>query len=154
MSEHPVDRPDVTAYMAEACRALGRTLSAPKDVFSFGDEHDRASTDERLRDALAGLKTATTSWPVPRPRHWDVGDLSVILDSAGKPSAVMRTLELVECKFRDVAEDFALAENEGTYEDYREGHLRFYNRQGKGEFGDDCMVLCERFEVIYPVRQS
>ncbi len=149
MSRFATDRADVVALMRAAGEALGRELPAPKDVFHFGDENDPQSGKERLRDALAGLKTATTSWPVPTPRHWGVGDLSVILDGEGRPAAVMRTLSLVECKFADVAEDFALAENEGTYEDYREGHLRFYNRQDKGHFDDNSMVLCERFEIIY-----
>lgn len=63
----------------------------------------------------------------------------------------MRTLSFVECKFKDVAEDFALAEAEGDYEDYRTGHIAFYRQEENGhEFGDDSMVLCERFEVIYP----
>jgi uncharacterized protein YhfF len=149
MSRFATDRPDVVALMKEASEALGRPLAAPKDVFHFGHDNNPKSGDGRLRDALDGLKTATTSWPVPSPRYWDAGDLSVILNGEGQPVAVMRTLSLVECKFKDVAEDFALAENEGTYEDYREGHIHFYNSQGKGHFDDESMVLCERFEIIY-----
>lgn len=62
----------------------------------------------------------------------------------------MRPLSFVECKFRDVAEDFALAEAEGGYDEYRGGHIAFYRQEESGhEFGDDSMVLCERFEVIY-----
>lgn len=75
----------------------------------------------------------------------------MILDGEGSPGAVMRTTSFVECKFKDVAEDFALAEAEGDYEAYRTGHIWFYGQQeGGGEFGDESMVLCERFEVIYP----
>ena len=135
--------------MAQASKDMGVELAAPKDVFNFGGGNP-ALTDELLELAIRGEKTATTSWPIPEPLHWGVGDLSVILNGKGEPAAIMRTLSFVECKFKDVAEDFALAEAEGDYEDYRKGHISFYGRQENGnEFGDDSMVLCERFEVIY-----
>lgn len=135
--------------MAEASSALGRALPLANDVFNFGGS-DPALADERLRLAIEGKKTATTSWPVPDPLYWGVGDLSVILDGKGQPKALMRTTSMVQCKFRDVEESFALAEAEGDYEAYRSGHVAFYRQQDKGhEFGPDSIVLCERFEVIY-----
>ncbi|KAF3760677.1 PUA-like protein [Cryphonectria parasitica EP155] len=154
MSAVDPNRPDIKAFMTKAAQALGRTLPAPKDVFNFGGSNPQA-TDELLALALAGEKTATTSWPIPDPLHWGVGDLSVILDGSGGPAAVMKTLSFVQCRFKDVAEDFALAEGEGDYEAYREGHIRFYGQQEGGhDFGDESMVLCERFEVIYPQRKT
>lgn len=150
MSAVDPNRPDIVAFMAAASAALGRPLPAPKDIFNFGSNPSDA--DERLQLAIQGKKTATTSWPIPNPLHWGVGDLSVILDGKGTPRAIMRTKSFVECKFCDVEEDFALAEAEGDYQAYREGHIAFYRQQENGhEFGDDSMVLCERFEVIYPV---
>lgn len=80
----------------------------------------------------------------------------MILDGEGKPGAVMRTLSFRICKFKDVEVEFALAEAEGDYESYRRGHVEFYREQGGGKegevFGEESLVLCERFEVIYPVR--
>lgn len=154
MSSVDPTRSDITAFMAEAAKALGRELPTPKDVFNFGGSNPRVS-DELLALALEGKKTATTSWPIPNPLHWGVGDLSVILNGKGEPAAIMRTLSFVECKFKDVAEDFALAEAEGTYEDYRNGHIWFYRQQENGhEFGDQSVVLCETFKVIYPARKE
>ncbi|KAK6210813.1 hypothetical protein LQW54_005861 [Pestalotiopsis sp. IQ-011] len=154
MSTVRPDRPDVVAFMSQASRALGQDLPAPKDVFRFGGDNAQL-TDKLLQFAIDGKKTATTSWPIPDPMHWGVGDYSVILDGGGAPGAVMRTLSFVECRFRDVAEDFALAEAEGDYEAYRQGHFWFYGRQEGGhEFGDDSMVLCERFEVVYPAKKG
>lgn len=151
MSAISPSRPDIVAFMAQASAALCTSLPAPKDVFCFGGADNPALTDKLLDFAIRGLKSATTSWPVPKPLHWGVGDLSVILDGAGRPGAVMRTLSFVECKFRDVEESFALAEAEGDYEEYRKGHFAFYGRQENGHlFGDGSLVLCERFEVIYP----
>ncbi|KAK2604929.1 hypothetical protein N8I77_007819 [Diaporthe amygdali] len=143
-------RSDIVAFVTKASEALGRDLAAPKDVFGFGGNNPR-STDKFLQLAIEGKKTATTSWPIPQPLHWGPGDLSVILNGKGEPAAVMQTSSFVECKFKDVAEDFALAEAEGDYDEYRRGHIVFYGQQENGhEFGDDSMVLCERFEVIYP----
>ncbi|KAK0385540.1 hypothetical protein NLU13_6720 [Sarocladium strictum] len=149
MSFYATDRQDVQFLMAEASAALGHPLPPPKDVFHFGDEKRPSSGVELLENALRGLKTGTTTWPIPQPRHWGVGDLSVIMDSCGRPAAVMRTLSLVECRFGDVTEEFALSEYEGSWQDYMDGHRRFFKAQGTGPFDDDCVVLCERFEIIY-----
>ncbi|GAB1315326.1 hypothetical protein MFIFM68171_05536 [Madurella fahalii] len=149
MSATDPSRPDIVAFMAMASAALDVDLPAPKDVFNFGGTSP-ALADERLLLAIQGKKTATTSWPVPDPLYWGVGDLSVILDGKGSPAAVMRTTSMVQCKFRDVDEEFALAEAEGDYEAYRTGHIEFYRSQQKDdEFGDESVVLCERFEVVF-----
>ncbi|KAK3314086.1 PUA-like domain-containing protein [Apodospora peruviana] len=149
MSAVDPNRPDIVAFMATASKALGQDLAAPKDIFNFGGSNP-VLTDLFLENAIQGKKTATTSWPIPDPLYWGPGDLSVILDSQGRPAAVMRTTSFVKCKFKDVAEDFALAEAEGDYQAYREGHIKFYGQQENGhEFGDESRVLCERFEVIY-----
>jgi len=153
MSATSPSRPDIVAFMSLASSALGHPLPPPKDIFDFAHGSDRPDlTDLFLQNAILGIKSATTSWPIPDPLHWGVGDYSVILDSEGAPAAVMRTLSLVRCRFRDVEEEFALAEGEGDYEEYREGHLRYYRSQEKegGErFGEESWVLCERFEVVY-----
>lgn len=155
MSRISPSRDDIKSFMALASSSLGTPLPAPKDVFAF-NEGGSATTGEKILElALSGAKTATTSWPVPTPRHWDVGDVSVIVDGAERPVAVMRTLSLQEYRFRDVPEGFALAEAEGSYEDYRTGHIEYYRKRderGPG-FGDDSMVLCERFEIVFSIRE-
>jgi uncharacterized protein YhfF len=152
MSSIDPQRPDVVAFLETASAALGTKLAAPKDVFNFGGgaRDDPVLVDKLLHLAIAGKKTATTSFPIPEPLHWGVGDISVILDGRGIPGAVMRTVSMVECKFKDVAVDFALAEAEGDYEAYRQGHIEFYRKENGHELTDESMVLCERFEVIYP----
>lgn len=156
MSSVNPNHPNIQAFMAKASKALNHNLPNPKDIFHFGGDNP-CVTDELLTLALEGKKTATTSWPIPNPLHWDIGDLSVILNGKGEPAAVMQTLSFVECQFKDVAEDFALAEAEGDYEAYRRGHIWFYGQQQEEnglEFGDESMVLCERFIVIYPEKQD
>ncbi|KAK4447219.1 PUA-like domain-containing protein [Podospora aff. communis PSN243] len=151
----PPSRPDIVAFMTLASSRLGIPLPPPKDIFSFAAGSPPHAVNTSLRRAILGIKTATTSWPVPSPLYWSVGDLSVILDGEGRPGAVMRTLELKECAFGDVDKEFAEAEGEGDYESYKRGHVEFYRRtEGSvGEvFGEGSLVLCERFEVIFPRR--
>ena len=144
MSKIDPNRPDVVAFVAKVSQELGQDIPPPKDVFNFGN-------DRILGYALDGSKTATTSWPVPDPLYWGPGDYSVITNNAGEPVAVMITLSFQQCKFKEVEEDFALAEGEGDYEEYRKGHFWWYGQQENGhEFNDESMVLCERFRLVYP----
>lgn len=48
--------------MSAASTALGQTVPPPQALGPLN------------RSAVAGTKTATSSWPVPSPRDWDVGD--------------------------------------------------------------------------------
>ena len=122
MSKIDVSRPDVVAFVAKASKELGFDVPPPKDVFSFGE--GGTDLDDRLLGyALEGKKTGTTSWPVPDPLYWGPGDYSVILSAKGEPTALMKTLSFRQCKFKDVEEEFALSENEGDYEEYRQGHI-------------------------------
>ncbi|MCJ1331044.1 hypothetical protein MMC10_007731 [Thelotrema lepadinum] len=149
MSKVDTQRPDVVAFIEEASKALGRAIPPAKDVFGFGN--GLAYLDDRLLErAISGAKTATTSWPVPDPLYWGPGDYSVILNGKGEPAALMHTNSFRQCKFKDVEEEFALAEAEGDYESYREGHFWHYGRGENGHlFSDESEVLCERFEVVY-----
>ncbi|KAF3939300.1 hypothetical protein ABW19_dt0200852 [Dactylella cylindrospora] len=140
--------PAVDAFMKEASEALGEPLPPPCDVFGFGDSPEH--NDEFLGLALAGLKTGTTSWPVPDPIPWSVGTVSVVYDSKKIPRAVYRTTKIEVKRFCDVDEAFALTEAEGGYKGWRDGHVMYFNRISGGKFSEEDKVLCERFEIIYP----
>jgi len=107
--------------MTKASHDLGIALPIPKDIFSFGDDNPRV-TKELNELALARKKTATTTFPVPKPQHWDVGDLSIGLDEHGQPCFVMRTTELNVVNFDHVDAGFAADEGEGdlSLEYYKE----------------------------------
>jgi len=113
--------PAILNFMAKVSKELGVSLPAPKDIFSFGDDIARV-TKELNELALAGKKTATTSFPVPQPQHWDVGDLSVGLDENKNPCFLMRTTELTVMNFEDVDPSFAADEGEGDLS------LEYYKR--------------------------
>ncbi|KAH7041235.1 PUA-like domain-containing protein [Microdochium trichocladiopsis] len=150
MSSIDPQRPDVVAFMAEASATLNRHLPSPKDVFSFGDDDARLN-DSLLALVLDGKKTGTATFPIPEPLHWGPGDYAVVVDSKGRPRAVIRTVSFARCPFKDVTEDFALSEAEGDYDTWRKSHIWFWkDNQGEADFSEESIVLCERFELVYP----
>lgn len=126
-------------------------------TWSFGDNPRLA--DELLALVLAGEKTGTstavaelTAAGEPEPQ---VGELSIVLDGAGHPRALIRTTQVRRARFGDVDEAFAASEGEDdrTLASWRREHERYWRRvlAGTGvEVDDDLDVLLETFEVLYP----
>lgn len=118
-----------------------------------------AHADGLLELVLAGVKTGTASslWdyeasgdPLP-----EVGELSIILDGAGEPRAVIETIDLTTVPFDEVTPEHAYAEGEGdrTLEYWREVHERFWRVHSESPrgFAPDMPVICERFRLVHPV---
>ncbi|PRZ05239.1 uncharacterized protein YhfF [Isoptericola sp. CG 20/1183] len=128
----------------------------PPPAWAFGDNPELA--DELLALVLAGTKTATASLVVEydesaeqMPRR---GDLSILLDGAGDPRALIRTTEVETVPFDEVSAEHAWAEGEDdrTLESWREQHERYWRRTLAGtahEFDPSMPVVCERFTVLY-----
>lgn len=120
----------------------------PAVGFTFGDL--RALNAELLALVRSGQKTATCG----ALRDFDeggedmpvVGRQDVALDWDGKPVLLIETVEVTRCRFRDVPEDFALAEGEGDFEDWKAGHIAFFTRNGG--FDPAMMLVCERFRLV------
>ena len=127
-------------------QALARHPGA--ETFTFGDGPELSA--ELLAAVRSGAKTATCSalrdveggseaMPV-------AGRVDVALDWDGIPALAVRTVEVVTCRFDEVTRAFAEAEGEGSYEDWRDGHVRFFERNGG--WSPDMMLVCERFEMV------
>ena len=148
--------PSVLAFVEKASNELKIKLPQPHRVLAFGDQPDMQN--ELLDLVLHDDKRGTTIWPVPNPRYWDVGDLSVVLNGQGLPVCIFRTTELREMKFGEVDEQFAYDEAEGdrSWKMWHEVHVTYYDRKAKEAgmiFGDGSLVLCERFDLLYPPDQ-
>ncbi|WP_299520255.1 ASCH domain-containing protein [uncultured Serinicoccus sp.] len=154
----------------------------PPPAWSFGDEDDPATADRLLELVLDGRKTATASayrdyeeearqrgagpaddmagdtltragvgldLALPEP-----GLLSIILDGAGQPRALVRITDVEVCRFADVTEEHARLEGEGdeSLEQWRAVHREaFAATAPHGEpVDDDTLVVLERFEVLVP----
>lgn len=118
---------------------------------------------ERLVAAiLAGRKTATASLLEEHRRESEelpaAGERSAVVDSAGRPVAVIETVEVRLVRMADVDDAFAADEGEGFADaaDWRRGHERFWSSaefvaavgEPPIELDDDTLVVCERFRVV------
>ena len=95
----------------------------------------KTATCGALRDVAAGGK----AMPV-------VGRRDVALDWDGTPALVVETVSVEIMRFDAVGRAFAEAEGEGSFADWREGHVRFFERNGG--WSADMMLVCERFEMV------
>jgi uncharacterized protein YhfF len=147
------------AGMARAGAVIGTgwTETVPPPAWAFGDSPELA--DDLLALVLGGVKTATAAavWEYeaadePLPKK---GDLSVVLDGAGEPRALLRTTAVEVVPFDAVSEEHAFLEGEDdrSLEAWRTGHETYWRRTLPPighEFAPDVEVVCERFELLYP----
>jgi uncharacterized protein YhfF len=115
------------------------------EAFAFGDSSRMA--DELGALVVAGAKTATC-WAAVQGQQTHVGKQMVMLDGDGRGWAVIETVELDQRRFDEIDAAFASDEGEGdrTLEDWREGHRRYFTREGT--FAPDMTLWCERFRLI------
>jgi uncharacterized protein YhfF len=118
--------------------------------FSFGDSP--AMADELLALVLAGTKTATCGalrdFGPGKETPPVVGRRDTVLDGAGRPAAIIETIEVTIRRFSEMDEQFAYDEGEGfrTLAHWRDGHREFFERNG-GWF-EDMELICERFRLV------
>jgi uncharacterized protein YhfF len=122
-------------------------------TWSFGDGPELA--ERLLALVLDGVKTATAGAAVEYAQSGEPlpakGDLSIIVDSTGRPGALIRTTRVDVVPFDAVDEDHAYAEGEDdrTLASWRAEHERYWRRSGTA-VGPDLSVVLERFELLYP----
>ncbi|WP_072927935.1 ASCH domain-containing protein [Nissabacter archeti] len=116
--------------------------------FSFGDSP--AMADQLLALVLAGKKRATCgalqsyyddNEPLPQ-----AGAFNVIEDGRGRAACAIEIKEVSILRYCDVPEEFALAEGEGTFEEWKREHRDFFTRTG--EFSEEMKLVCLRFDVV------
>lgn len=120
-----------------------------------------------LREALvaailSGEKTTTTGLHEEYLREGkpleESGARSLVVDSDGRPVAVIETLAVELCRFAEVDLQFAIDEGEGfeTVAAWREAHVHFFTSPemvaALGDpavpIDDDTIVVCETFRVV------
>lgn len=145
---------DQAAFWNRFRAATGEPAPAPRFIDAFGDSP--ALKDALLAIVRSGRKRATASlarWydNETRPR---IGDLSLILDGAGRPACVVRTTAVRIGPVTSVTDDDAY--EEGEYEATRArwlaDHRAFWRREAQREgfdYTDDLDVLFERFALVW-----
>jgi uncharacterized protein YhfF len=114
--------------------------------FRFGDGPELCAELTRL--VIGGAKTATCGalrdyTPEDMP---EVGRRDVACLWDWTPAVVIETTDVVRRRFDEVPEAFALAEGEGDFRAWWDGHVRFFERGGG--WSPDLMLVCERFRVV------
>lgn len=116
-------------------------------------------TDELIALYLQGKKTAGSGLlkgyevdNIPAPK---LGDYWIILDRNNKPRCIVKTIEVVYNKFKDVPEEIARAEGEGglSLEHWRDGHGKFFSEfleQYGIEDLEEAVIVTEYFDAVYP----
>jgi len=116
------------------------------DRFPFGDGPELA--DELLALILADRKTATCWSMAEGSKGTEVGKQWVVEDGAGRPRAVLQTIELTQRRFAEVDLTFAADEGEGdgSLAYWRSAHQEYFTRNGG--FSPDMPLWCERFKLV------
>jgi uncharacterized protein YhfF len=120
--------------------------------------------DELTALALDGTKTATAGLAVDLVVDGGMpsraGDREVLLDSAGRPVAIVEITRVELSTISLVGDGFARAEGEGfaNAAEWREAHERFWGsyiedlRRGLQDpsftLGDSTVVVCEWFRIV------
>ena len=167
MTDRPASQEDIEAYWRVA-RSQARLTEIPgyfgpsalevltPPAWAFGATAEHA--DELLALVLEGTKTATAS------ALWDfeaegeelpqTGALSIVLDGAGHPRALIETTDVTVVPFDEVSAEHAYLEGEGdrTLADWREVHQRFFTEHPLHDrgFATDMPIVLERFRLLHP----
>lgn len=129
-----------------------RTLRPP--AWAFGATSEQA--DELLGLVLRGTKTATASSYADYAKEGEQppapGMLSIVLDGAGHPRALVVTTDVRVVPFDQVDADHARDEGEGdrSLDHWRTVHERFFAEHAADGFLPKMPVVLERFRVLYP----
>ena len=116
------------------------------ESFAFGDSPELA--DELVALVLDGKKRATCWAVVEGMKGAEIGKSMVVRDGAGRPRAVVQTLELKQRRFDEVEEQFAFDEGEGdrSLAYWRAAHQDYFTRLKL--YQPEMMLWCERFRLV------
>ena len=120
-------------------------------TWQFGGESDYLA-----RLVVDGVKTATCSghifYELNNESLPTTEDYGVVLDSQGHPKAIVKTVEVTLTPMNAVTEEFAIAEGDGTYQNWWDIHENYFKEQLNAvglEFSEDILLVCEHFQVIH-----
>ncbi|HJF33362.1 MAG TPA: ASCH domain-containing protein [Sporosarcina psychrophila] len=111
--------------------------------------------DELAQLVIDGKKTATCSsyalYELENEPLPTTDDYSIILNKDEQPVAIIKTVEVSLVPMNKVTEEFAISEGEGSYEDWKLAHVRFFTGELQPvglKFSEDMLLVCERFILI------
>ena len=143
---------NIRQFWHDFCVTTQQEGAQYKEAFQFG-----VAADWLADLVVEGKKTATTSgyvfYELEKEALPQVGEYSIVLNSADKPVAVIQIQSVEVMPMNEVSEEFALAEGEGDYRYWWDAHEKFFSnllREYGKEFSPNMLVVCERFKKVYP----
>ncbi len=128
-------------------------------AWSFGNTPEMANELASL--VLKGEKRATTSllWiyeKFPEEKIPREGEYSIVLNAAKEPVCVIRSTSVTTRKYSEVDEEYARIEGEGdkSLRYWQDVHWKYFVGECKlvgRDPANDMPVICEIFEVVYPM---
>lgn len=130
------------------------------DVWAFGSTPEEAT--RLAHHVIKGHKRATTGWvAAAKAEGWplpQVGSVSIVTDGFGIPLCAIQSERVVYARFCDATDEIARGEAEGdtTLDDWREGHRRYFEAEGRRlgiPFTADAELVHEYFRVLQVLRR-
>lgn len=133
----------------------------------YKDEHYEAwcygsdIPDLLAKLTVSGTKTATASaYPFYEYEKCElpkVGEHNIILDTNGSAVCITKTTHVTVVPFLQVSAEHAYKEGEGdrSLQYWRTVHAKFFSdelTEINVKFSEDMLVVCEEFQVVFPVK--
>ena len=110
------------------------------ETWSFGVDNDR------LVDlVLQGRKTATTSIYNENSVS-EIGEESILVYNNEKKACIVKTKKVIITEFKNITEELAELEGEGSFDEWRTAHIEFF-KAINSDFNENTKVEFEIFEV-------
>ena len=130
-------------------------FSGEYDAWSFGSDSDGLA-----ELVLKGKKRATSSayqlYILEGEDIPHIGDMSVILDAEDNAVCIIKDVAVYVRSYKKITCEYAAVEGEGdgSLEYWRNVHEPFFREELSPlgiDFTEDMPVLCEEFELVYPL---
>lgn len=135
----------------EYCKQANLTAVECGTAFQFG-----AEADKLLSLVIDNKKTATSSLydlynvydtPLPKPNTYHI-----VLDRNSYPRAIIKITDVSIIEFNSITEGHAKLEGEGSLEEWKTDHTKFFNKQVENtniQFTNKSKIVFEQFECVY-----
>jgi len=142
----------ITDYWAAFCKANNLPTDTTHTAEQFGHQ---GIADELAQLIIDGKKTATCSahklYEVEGDNVPEAGLYTIVLNSQEHPVCIIKTTEVTLTSMNETPEALALAEGEGSYDDWYDSHLRYFTaefREYGRKFVETEILVFERFELL------
>ena len=119
-------------------------------AYRFGD-----TPDELAQLVATGVKTTTSNaeklWTLKQKRMPICGDYNIIMNKQYEPVALIQITKVEIKRYDEIDEAFAIAEGDGSYENWDRIHERYYKEQlaiYDEPFSKEIPLLCQTFQLV------